>query len=265
MDKSRLLDRVSTDREERLLLAKVLDKAVQTQNRNIPAYTDFLSPQQQVLSRDLLRLAGVPEERFAALGGYAGAERKILLFLPDWMDPEDAELQSPLCCLRAAFREEFHLTHRDLLGSLMGLGIVREKVGDILVEQESADLVVLDTVADFLRQSWISAGRARLSVNQIQMEDLHIPQVQCREIRDTVSSLRLDAVASTGFQMARGKAADLIQSGRVQVNWRECTKPDKLLEAGDTISARGFGKIELSSVGGVTRKGRISIVVKRYL
>lgn len=265
MDKSKLLDRVSTDREERLLLAKVLDKATQAQSRNIPAYTDFLSPQQQVLSQDLLRLAGLSEEGFVALGGYTGAERKILLFLPDWMDPEDAAAQSPLCCLRAAFREEFQLSHRDLLGSLMGLGIVREKVGDILVEAESADLVVLDTVADFLLQSWNSAGRARLTVSQIQMEDLHVPQVQCEEIRDTVSSLRLDAVASTGFQMARGKAAALVESGRVQVNWRECTKPDKLLEAGDTISARGFGKIELSSVGGVTRKGRISIVVKRYL
>ena len=141
MDKSKLLDRVSTDREERLLLAKVLDKATQAQSRNIPAYTDFLSPQQQVLSQDLLRLAGLSEEGLVALGGYTGAERKILLFLPDWMDPEDAAAQSPLCCLRAAFREEFQLSHRDLLGSLMGLGIVREKVGDILVEADRKSVV----------------------------------------------------------------------------------------------------------------------------
>ena len=265
MDKSRLLDRVSSDREERLLLAKVLDKAVQAQNRSIPAYTDFLSPHQQVLARDLLRLAGLGEACGLFLGGYEAAERKIVLFLPDWMDPEDAEEQSPLCCLRAEFRGEVELTHRDLLGSLMGLGIVREKVGDILVGQEGADLIVLETVADFLLQNWTSAGRARLSLSRIGMEALRVPQIQCREIRDTVSSLRLDAVASTGFQMARGKAAALVESGRVQVNWRECTKPDKLLEAGDVISARGFGKIELTSVGGVTRKGRISIVVRRYL
>jgi len=84
-------------------------------------------------------------------------------------------------------------------------------------------------------------------------------------VRDTVSSLRLDAVASTGFRMARGKAAELISSGRVQVNWRECTKPDKPLAAGDTVSARGFGKFVLTEVGGTTRKGRISIVVKRYV
>ena len=92
-----------------------------------------------------------------------------------------------------------------------------------------------------------------------------MPEVNCQEVRDTVSSLRLDAVASTGFRMARGKAAELITSGRVQVNWRECTKPDKLLTAGDTVSARGFGKFELTEVGGVTKKGRTSIVVKRYV
>ena len=75
----------------------------------------------------------------------------------------------------------------------------------------------------------------------------------------------LDAVAASAFRMARGKAADLISAGRVQVNWRECTKGDKLLSEGDTVSARGFGKFELTEVGGVTRKGRISISIKRYV
>ena len=84
-------------------------------------------------------------------------------------------------------------------------------------------------------------------------------------MRDTVSSLRLDAVCSTGFRMARGKAAELISSGHVQVNWRPCTKADKLLAEGDTVSARGFGKFQLAEVGGVTKKGRTAIVVKRYI
>ena len=265
MKKTELLDRCGAAGEDRLLLAKVLDRAEQAQSRNIPAHTDFLSPQQQMLTGDLLRLAGVPETGCVRLGGYAGAERALFLFLPDWLDPDDAESQSPIRCLRAAFRAEEKLTHRDFLGSLMGLGIVREKVGDILVGPDSADLLVLDTVADFLLTSWTSAGRAKLTVEEIPPAHLHIPEVRCEEVRDTVSSLRLDAVCSTGFRMARGKAADLIASGRVQVNWRECTKPDKLLAAGDTVSARGFGKFQLAEVGGVTKKGRTAIVVKRYI
>ena len=265
MDKSKLLDRAGATGEERLLLAKVMDRMEQANARNIPAATDFLSPQQQAAALDLLRLAGFPETGAVLLGGYEGAERRLLLFLPDWLDSADAESQSPIRCLRASFRAEEKLTHRDFLGSLIGMGIVREKVGDILVGPGSADLLVLDSVAEFLLQSWNGAGRAKLTVTEIDPAHIHIPQVQCQEVRDTVSSLRLDAVASTGFRMARGKAAELIASGRVQVNWRECTKPDKLLAQGDTVSARGFGKFELIEVGSVTKKGRTAIVLKRYV
>lgn len=262
MDKGALLDRFGLTGEDRLALAKVLDKAEQTENRNIPAHTDFLSPQQRAQALDLLRLAGIPETAYVLDGGYEGAERQVLLFFPDWLEPESAE--SPIHCLRAEYREE-GLTHRDFLGSLMGLGVVREKIGDILVAPGSADLLVLESVADFLLQSWDSAGRARLRVTAIGPDSLHIPAVQRKEVRDTVSSLRLDAVASSGFHLARGKAAALIESGKVQLNWRECVKPDKLLEAGDVVSARGFGKFELAEVGGLTRKGRISIVLQIYV
>lgn len=265
MDKGKLLDRLGADKEDRLLLARVLDKLDQAQSRNIPAWTDFFSPQQQSLAWELLRLAGAAETAAVSLGGYGGAERKLLFFPPDWMAAADAEGQSPIRLLRASFRPEYGLTHRDILGSLMGMGIVREKVGDILVGAESCDLAVLDTVAEFLLQSWESAGRAKLTVSPIEPWELQVPEIKCEELRDTVSSLRLDAVASAGFRMARGKAAALIESGRVQVNWRECAKPDKQLSEGDTVSARGLGKFELAAVGGVTKKGRTSIVLKRYV
>ncbi|MEG1593285.1 MAG: YlmH/Sll1252 family protein, partial [Oscillibacter sp.] len=152
MDKTKLLDRAAVTGDDRLLLARVLDKQEQAHSRNVPAYTDFLSPAQQAQAETLLRVAGVGEETYLVLGGYGGAERAILLFLPDWLDKADA--QPPLRCLRASFRPEFDLTHRDLLGSLMGMGIVREKIGDILVAQTTCDLVVIDTVAEFLLQNW---------------------------------------------------------------------------------------------------------------
>lgn len=263
MDKTKLLDRANVTGDDRLVLARVLDKQEQAHSRNVPAYTDFLSPAQQAQAITLLRIAGAREESYLVLGGYGGAERCILLFLPDWLDRTEAE--PPLRCLRATFRPEFDLTHRDLLGSLMGLGIVREKTGDLLVDKTSCDLVVLDTVAEFLLQNWDSAGRAKLTVQALAPEDLCVPEQQCEEVRDTVSSLRLDAIAATGFRLARGKAAALVEGGKIQVNWQDCTKPDKLLAEGDVVTARGFGKFEVSTVGGVTRKGRTSIVLKRYL
>lgn len=265
MDKGALLDRIGAAGEDRLALAKVLDRAVQAQNRGAPAATDFLSPQLQAQGRDLLRLAGAPETAYVLQGGYEGAERRLFLFLPDWLEPEDAADYSPIRAIRAAFREEDRLTHRDFLGSLMGAGIVREKIGDILVGSGSADLLVLDGVADFLLQSWTSAGRARLAVSAIEPDSLHIPAARREELRDTVRSLRLDAVASAGFRTARGRAADLIASGRVQLNWRECTKPDKLLCEGDVVSAWGLGKFRLKEIGKQTKKGRITIVLEKYV
>ena len=124
---------------------------------------------------------------------------------------------------------------------------------------------VLDTVADFLLSSWNSAGRARLTVTEIPAAHLHIPEVRCEEVRDTVSSLRLDAVAASGFSLSRGKAADLIASGLVQLNHRECVKPDHAVAQGDVLSCRGLGKCVLTEVGGPSKKGRILIVLERYV
>ena len=260
MNKTELLNKVAQTADERQLLARVWDKAEQAQ-RGVPAWTPFLSQSQQEAANRLIAAAGYPRHLWT--GGFDDAERKLCAFFPDWQEEEAFE--SPLTALRCRWQSGEKLSHRDFLGSLMGMGIVREKVGDILVAPGSADLLVLEGVADFLLQSWNSAGRAKLRVSAIEPENLHIPTVQRKEVRDTVSSLRLDAVAASGFRLARGKAAALIESGKVQLNWRECVKPDKLLEAGDVVSARGFGKFELSEVGGLTRKGRISIVLQVYV
>ena len=263
MEKSTLLDRLRVTGDDRITLARVLDRAQRSQARSVPAATDFLSPREQALASDLLRLAEIPERSRLFTGGYEGAERRLVLFLPDWQEPEDAE--PPIRCLRASFRAEDGLTHRDLLGSLMGLGIVREKIGDILVSGDSADLMALDSVAEFLLQNWQSAGRAKLRIEAVDLSRVHIPAVQCREMRDTVSSLRLDAVASSGFRLSRGRAAELVEGGRVQVNWRDCVKPDRILSQGDVVTARGFGKLEVAEVGGLTRKGRVSVILRRYV
>ncbi len=265
MDKKALIDRLGAQGEERVLYARILDRAEQARQRDIPSATDFLSPQQQAQARDLLRWAQYPLDRYLPLGGYEGAERNLFFFLPDWMDPLQIPEQSPIRCLRAAFRREDGLSHRDFLGSLMAMGIAREKIGDLLVGEESADIVVADTVAEFLLQNWDSAGRAKLRLQAIAPECIHIPQVQCQQIRDTVSSLRLDAVVAAGLRMSRGRAAELIAAGRVQLDWRPCTKSDHPVVQGDTISARGFGKFQLAEVGGMTKKGRIAVVISRYL
>ena len=120
-------------------------------------------------------------------------------------------------------------------------------------------------MADFLLLNLDQAGRVRLKTAPVALSDLKPPEVKVRPIRDTVSSLRLDAVAAAGFSLSRGKAADLIASGKFQLNHRECLKPDRPVAAGDVMSCRGLGKCVLKEVGGPSKKGRIMILLERYV
>lgn len=261
MEKRELLDRAARDAEERLLLGRIRDRYDQCSRRNVPAHTEFLSPQEQAAAERLLHMMGV-DGGFVRWGGYDGAERCQIHFLPDWQEEPD---RKTVRCLRCTFYEPGKLTHRDFLGSLMGLGLTREKIGDILVARNEACILVADSVAEFLLQNWDAAGRTALRVEEIDPAEITAPAPQVKEIRDTVPSLRLDSVLSAGFSTSRGKAAEAVAAGRVQVNWTVCLKPDKLLEQGDVISVRGAGKCRLTEVGNVTRKGRIFITVQRYI
>ncbi len=263
MDKRALLDSCARTGEERLLLGRVWDKYDQCRLKNLPTATAFLSPQEQEAARRLLRAIGAGEEGYAFFGGYEGAERQILCFLPDWAWAVD---ESQIRAIRYMWHESSaSLTHRDFLGSLMAMGVVRETIGDIMVSDQSADILCLQSVADHLLQSYDSAGRTHLRVEETELHNLHIPVAKTKLIRDTVSSLRLDGVVSSGFSISRGKAAEAIAAGRVQLNWSECRKGDKPVAQGDHISLRGLGKCTVEEVGNETKKGRIFVTIKRYL
>lgn len=112
---------------------------------------------------------------------------------------------------------------------------------------------------------WTAAGRVRLHTASLPLEDLIPPEEKVKHIRDTVSSLRLDSVLASGFSLSRGKAAEAVTSGKVQVNWTDCQKPDRPVSQGDTLTLRGLGKCVLEEVGNQTKKGRVFITLKRYL
>lgn len=263
MNKTELLNKFSKDPEERVVLARVLDQMERTANRSIPCATQFLSPAQRAAAEPLLAASGHPKCLFH--GGYEGAERTVCVFLPDWQEPEDWDAGEELAAIEAAFPKNAELTHRDILGGLMGIGLTREKVGDILVLEEKAQIVALKETAPIILSQFDQAGRYRLRLREIALSELSPAPVQIKLVKDTVAALRLDAVLSSGFSIARGKAADLIAGGRVSVNHRECVKTDKPVAEGDVLTCRGLGKCVLKTVGGQSRKGRIIIEIERYL
>ena len=245
-----------------MLLAKVWDKINAGMRRNIPGNTCFLSPRELEMARFLF---GEPEGLYV-FGGYADAERKMLVYLPEYLG-EDAlyEEDSPVVCLRAEFYQGDSLSHRDFLGALMGAGIGRETLGDICVGKEHCDFFVTQEIAPYIQQNFLSAGRTKLSLSRIPLTEAEIPEPEVKEIKDTMASLRLDSVISSGFRIGRSLAAQYVTTGKAAIDGLPCEKPDKLVAEGMKISVRGLGKIKLHAVGGRTKKDRISVVIHRYV
>ena len=255
------IDKIAQNPEDKLLLAKIWDKINAGIRKNIPVSTGFLSLREQTLCRYLFG----ESEGLLFFGGYPDAERRMLCYLPDYLDEAALEAEPPLVCLRATFYEGDTPSHRDFLGGLMGTGITRETVGDILVDKGTCDLFVTAEIAPYLLQSFTDVGRTRLKLSPIPPSQVHIPEPQIQEIRDTVASLRLDSVISSGFRIGRSAAAQYITAGKAAIDGLPCDKPDKPITEGVKISVRGLGKIKVYSVNGQTKKGRISVIIHRYL
>ena len=261
MDRSNI-EKIAHNPEDRMLLAKLWDKINAGMRKNIPANTCFLSPRELEMAKYLF---GEPEGLYA-FGGYGDAERRMLVFLPEYLE-EDALLDedSPCICLRATFYQGDGLSHRDFLGALMGAGIGRETVGDICVDKDSCDFFVTAEIAPYILQNFTTAGRAKLSIRQIPLSEASIPEPEVKEIKDTLASLRLDSVISSGFRIGRSLAAQYVGAGKAAIDGLPCEKPDKTVSEGSKISVRGLGKIKLHSVNGKTKKDRISVTIHRYI
>lgn len=261
MDRNHI-EKIAHTPEDRLLLAKLWDKITAGMRKNIPANTCFLSPRELEMARYLF--GDVPG--LYAFGGYADAERKMLIYLPEYLE-EDAlyDSDSPCVCLRASFYQADSPSHRDFLGALMGAGIGRETVGDICVGKSQCDFFVTAEMAPHLLQSFTSAGRTKLHLSQIPLAQAQIPEPEVREIKDTLASLRLDSVISSGFRIGRSLASQYISAGKASIDGLPCEKPDKPVAQGSRVSVRGLGKIRLVQINGKTKKDRISVVIHRYV
>ena len=256
------IEKIAQSSEDRMLLAKLWDKVVGGINRNIPAHTCFLSPRELEMCRFLFG----EEPGLHAFGGFVDAERKMLCYLPEYLDESNVmDEDSPVVCLRATFYEGDTPTHRDFLGSLMGSGIAREAVGDICVSKGQCDFYVTEEIAPFLLQNFSNAGRTKFQLAKIPLTEASIPQPEVKLIKDTLASLRLDGVVSSGFCISRGLAVQAINAGKVAIDGLPCEKPDKSVAEGSKISLRGSGKIKLEKVNGQTKKGRISVEIHRYV
>ena len=261
MEKRERIAHLAANDAEAVLLARVYERITTAAQRNIPAASGFLTQREQMLAQPLLRGTEI-----TFFGGAQTAERRVCAYLPGYLDAGWLmEEDSPVAAVRAAYYEKDALTHRDILGGLMGCGIKRETVGDIYVSEGRCEFFLTREILPYVLQNFTSAGRTKLHLEQIPLAEVSPPEQKMKQIRDTLSSMRLDALVSSGFGLARGKASALIESGKVELNYAQCLKPDREVREGDVIAARGLGKLRLETVGGRTKKDRISVMILRYI
>ena len=261
MDRSNI-EKIAKTPEDRVLLAKIWDKISAGMRKNIPANTGFLT----LRELDMCRYLFGTQEGLFPFGGYADAERQMLIYLPEYLEMDSLyEEDSPLVCLRATFFDGDTPSHRDFLGALMGAGIARETIGDICVGKGQCDFFVTAEIAPYILQNLIGAGRTKVHLEKIPLSEVSVPEPETKEIRDTVASVRLDSIISSEFRIGRSAAAQYVSAGKAAIDGLPCEKPDKTVDAGAKISVRGLGKIKLRSINGQTKKGRISIIIDRYI
>ncbi|MBF7083180.1 photosystem II S4 domain protein [Desulfallas sp. Bu1-1] len=260
MNREKLLD-AATSPEDREILARVLDLAEMVQKTHRPQATGFYDPYRCGLVARIVE--SVPGLAAMVDGGYPAAERSRVLIYPDYLQHAGVDTGLAFIEIRGNFR--FHpATHRDYLGALLGLGLRRDKLGDILVGENGAQVIVAREVAGYIVGGLGAVGRVSVTVREIAREELAPPEQVYREIRATVQSMRLDAVAAHGFGLSRSKMAGEIAAGKIFLNWRPRLDPSAAVKTGDMISARGRGRVEVVETGGQTKKGRITVVLRRY-
>jgi len=243
---------------DELFEKRLRELALRSSRRGEAAFTHFMDLNQIQLA---MAAAGRERVRLILEGGYPDAERRVGAFY-DTEPPED--WQWPIQPVEISWRPQFGTPeHRDLLGALMALGFERERIGDIVLAEGKAYVFAEPDMADYIVRTLESAGRVSLKCRLAEgVPDL--PPPKGKVFRDTVASLRLDAVVAAGFSVSRSDAAEQITRGKVFVNQAQQLRGDAAVNEGDLISLRGEGRLRIESVDGETKKGRIALKLFRY-
>ena len=232
--------------------------------RDVPTNTDFLNLSEQTIFQYVSGM--LPPVRYVLSGGFESSERKVVCFLPSY---EEELIDPPYDCVKIdpvnrKFAEE--LSHRDYLGAIMNLGIERSMLGDIVIKDGMAQAAVNETAARDITMSISKIGRTGVKITDSRPFELTLAETEeFRETSCTAASLRLDCIVAAAAKISREKAAALIRSEKTEVNHLPVSSVSAELKEGDILSIRGCGRFILSGINGTTKKGRIHIILKKYI
>ncbi len=258
-EKQRKAELLARDKDEALLGRRLLDLDNLCGKRYSPVSTFFLTETEQAYSESVFHML---DSYCRFMGGYDGAERNVAILLPS-EEYELSEDEIPFKALKLEFAGD--VGHRDIMGSVLGLGIERNAIGDILVLDNRAYIYAMNDMASFIERNLTKIGRQNVSVSECEFDDVEVPERKTEDINATVASLRLDAVIAESFRLSRETAKTAVERQLVQLNHRIVESPSHNIKEKDIISLRGKGKIILESVSGESKKGRIWVKILKFV
>lgn len=243
--------------DEKVLMRRVADaiKAVQASGK--PRYLGFLNLREQELAT--AQLNRMQAELYVYDGGFESAERLMLCVFEDL---EDIDFPISYCTIQP--QDSAKLTHRDYLGALLGSGLQRSCIGDIVSTEKGVLVALQSNIVQHVLQNLTDVGRSGVHVEQVDGQHLTAAKIQTQVFSASVASLRLDAVLAAMLHQSRTDAAALVQQGRVQVNHLLVETLHHEVTEGDVFSIRGHGKYRLCNLGGKSRKQRTFIEYEKY-
>lgn len=247
---------------DKLFEARLSDMTDRCERSGTAVFSNFLD-ERQCAEAERWCLHNAGDLKYMLCGGYPDAKRRMLAFFPDYCEAYITE-EFPIKCLTFTFRREDRLTHRDFLGTFMGMRLKREIIGDIIISEGIAQTFVTDIAARLILSTVSKIGKIGVRVSDDRPFQIEIKQ-EFQEISGTVASLRLDCVVSLAARISRENAVKLIRSERVDVNHLTAVSVSQTVDKGDILSVRGSGRFVLAGIDGETKKGRIHISLRKYI
>lgn len=251
-------------KEEQLLVSRFRDLAHMADSRGIVLFSDFLNLHEQNLFYQIKN--ELPDVKYLSYGGYGDAERKILCFCGDFSVDNENGIEFPIACLHITPKNpkfSDKLTHRDILGAVLNLGIERCKTGDIIVDNNEAYIFCCSSICDFIISQLERVKHTMVGVSIIDIRDFKY-EPKLRPVTGTVSSVRLDSVLSVAFNGSRSSLSGLIAGGKVFVNGKNVLSNSYNLKENDIVSVRGYGRFIFAGTMNQTKKGRYLVKVLVY-
>ena len=259
--------------EDKKILFARLDDLCRSAEQGIPVSSCFLSPRELYFGAQYLRTHGMTG-RFLEWGGYGSAERKKIIVLPEYMEGvsfeglSDYGVDCGVAALLVLCSGFVKVTHRDLLGSVLGLGIERDVIGDIVLsegEKIQATVICDAAIAEYIEANLVKVGRDTVKVKKAELSAEFVPERKFVHLSGTVASARLDCIVAAVCSLSREKAREAVVAGLVELDYEPEERPDRTVSSPAVLAVRGYGKFKINAVSDVTRKGRIRLDADKYV